>query len=46
LCGCQERLLNPIRSKTWSQGGLPYFVIGEASAAGIDIPAKLFKASS
>lgn len=30
---------------TWSQGGLRYFVIGDASAADIDNLAKLFKAS-
>jgi anti-sigma factor RsiW len=30
--------------KTWSQGGLRYFVIGDASAADIDSLAKLFKA--
>jgi anti-sigma factor RsiW len=32
--------------ETWSQGGLRYFVIGDASAADIDSLAKLFKASS
>jgi anti-sigma factor RsiW len=31
---------------TWSQGGLRYFVIGDASAADIDSLAKLFKAAS
>jgi anti-sigma factor RsiW len=31
---------------TWSQGGLRYFVIGDASAADIDRLAKLFKAES
>jgi anti-sigma factor RsiW len=31
---------------TWSQGGLRYFVIGDASAADIDRLAKLFKATS
>ena len=32
--------------ETWSQGGLRYFVIGDASAADIDTLAKLFKAAS
>lgn len=32
--------------ETWSQGGLRYFVIGDASAADIDGLAKLFKAGS
>ena len=32
--------------ETWSQGGLRYFVIGDASAADIDRLAKLFKAAS
>jgi anti-sigma factor RsiW len=32
--------------ETWSQGGLRYFVIGDASAADIDRLAKLFKATS
>jgi anti-sigma factor RsiW len=32
--------------ETWSQGGLRYFVIGDASAADIDGLAKLFKAAS
>jgi anti-sigma factor RsiW len=32
--------------ETWSQGGLRYFVIGDASAADIDVLAKLFKAAS
>jgi anti-sigma factor RsiW len=31
---------------TWSQGGLRYFVIGDASTADIDNLAKLFKSSS
>jgi anti-sigma factor RsiW len=42
---------NPVSSKklsfnmeTWSQGGLRYFVIGDASATDIDALAKLFKA--
>jgi len=33
-------------TETWSQGGLRYFVIGDASAADIDSLAKLFKAAS
>jgi hypothetical protein len=32
--------------ETWSQGGLRYFVIGDASAADIDGLGKLFKAAS
>jgi len=36
----------PFNMETWSQGGLRYFVIGDASAADIDILAKLFKAAS
>jgi anti-sigma factor RsiW len=32
--------------QTWSQGGLRYFVIGDASAADIDSLAKLLKAAS
>jgi anti-sigma factor RsiW len=32
--------------ETWSQGGLRYFVIGDASAANINSLAKLFKAAS
>ena len=32
--------------ETWSQAGLRYFVIGDASAANIDSLAKLFKAGS
>jgi anti-sigma factor RsiW len=32
--------------ETWSQGGLRYFVIGDASAADIDSLANLFKATS
>jgi anti-sigma factor RsiW len=32
--------------ETWSQGGLRYFVIGDASAADIDHLAKLFKTAS
>ena len=32
--------------ETWSQGGLRYFVIGDASAADIDSLAKLFKADA
>jgi anti-sigma factor RsiW len=37
---------NPFNMETWSQGGLRYFVIGDASTADIDNLAKLFKASS
>jgi anti-sigma factor RsiW len=36
----------PFNTETWSQGGLRYFVIGDASAADIDSLAKLFKATS
>jgi anti-sigma factor RsiW len=36
----------PFDMETWSQGGLRYFVIGDASAANIDSLAKLFKAAS
>jgi anti-sigma factor RsiW len=36
----------PFNIETWSQGGLRYFVIGDASAADIDSLAKLLKASS
>ena len=36
----------PFNAETWSQGGLRYFVIGDASAADIDSLAKLFKAAS
>jgi anti-sigma factor RsiW len=32
--------------ETWGQGGLRYFVVGDASAADIDSLAKLFKATS
>ena len=32
--------------ETWSQGGLRYFVIGDANAADIDSLARLFKAAS
>src|ERR1700692_3458738 len=34
----------PFNMETWSQAGLRYFVIGDASAADIDNLAKLFKA--
>ena len=34
----------PFNMETWSQGGLRYFVIGDASAPDIDSLAKLFKA--
>lgn len=33
-------------TETWSQGGLRYFVIGDASAADIDSLARLFKTAS
>jgi hypothetical protein len=36
----------PFNLETWGQGGLRYFVIGDASAADIDGLAKLFKAAS
>jgi anti-sigma factor RsiW len=36
----------PFNLETWTQGGLRYFVIGDASAADIDSLAKLFKAAS
>jgi len=36
----------PFNMETWSQGGLRYFVIGDASPADIDSLAKLFKATS
>jgi anti-sigma factor RsiW len=36
----------PFNMETWSQGGLRYFVIGDASHADIDSLAKLFKAVS
>jgi anti-sigma factor RsiW len=36
----------PFNTETWSQGGLRYFVIGDASHADIDSLAKLFKAAS
>jgi anti-sigma factor RsiW len=32
--------------ETWSQGGLRFFVIGDASAADIDSLAKMFKAAA
>jgi hypothetical protein len=35
----------PFNTETWIQGGLRYFVIGDASAADIDGLAKLFKAA-
>jgi anti-sigma factor RsiW len=35
----------PYNMETWSQGGLRYFVIGDASAADIDSVVKLFKAA-
>jgi anti-sigma factor RsiW len=36
----------PFNMETWSQGGLRYFVIGDASPADIDSLAKLFKTTS
>jgi anti-sigma factor RsiW len=36
----------PFNMETWSQGGLRYFVVGDASAADIDSLARLFKAAS
>ena len=36
----------PFNMETWSQGGLRYFVIGDASAADIEGLAQLFKAAS
>jgi len=36
----------PFNMETWSQGGLRYFVISDASAADVDRLAKLFKAAS
>jgi len=36
----------PFNLETWSQGGLRYFVIGDASVADIDSLVKLFKAAS
>ncbi|HEV3307146.1 MAG TPA: zf-HC2 domain-containing protein [Candidatus Sulfotelmatobacter sp.] len=45
-----DNFLSPNRlsfsTETWSQGGLRYFVIGDASAADIDSLAKLFKGAS
>jgi anti-sigma factor RsiW len=36
----------PFNMETWTQGGLRYFVIGDASAGDIGSLAKLFKAAS
>jgi anti-sigma factor RsiW len=36
----------PFNMETWSQGGLRYFVIGDASAADIDRLAQLFKTAA
>jgi anti-sigma factor RsiW len=36
----------PFNMETWSQSGLRYFVIGDASTADLDSLAKLFKAAS
>jgi anti-sigma factor RsiW len=45
-----DRSLKPanlsFNMETWSQGGLRYFVIGDASAADIDGLARLFKTAS
>jgi hypothetical protein len=35
----------PFNMETWSQGGLRYFVIGDASSADINNLAKLFKST-
>jgi anti-sigma factor RsiW len=37
---------SPFNMETWSEGGLRYFVVGDASAADIDSLAKLFKVAS
>jgi anti-sigma factor RsiW len=36
----------PFNMETWSQGGLRYFVIGDASSADINNLVQLFKAAS
>ncbi len=36
----------PFNMETWSQGGLRYFVIGDANAADVNSLAKLFKAAA
>jgi phosphatidate phosphatase APP1 len=36
----------PFTMETWSQGGLRYFVIGDAGTADIEHLANLFKAAS
>jgi hypothetical protein len=36
----------PFNMETWSQGGLRYFVIGDAGAGDLYSLAKLFKAAS
>jgi hypothetical protein len=36
----------PFNMETWGQGGLRYFVIGNAGTADLDSLAKLFKAAS
>jgi anti-sigma factor RsiW len=47
--GLDENSLSPKRvpynMETWSQGGLRYFAVGDASAADIDSIVKLFKAT-
>jgi hypothetical protein len=48
--GLDENSLSPKKApynmETWSQGGLRYFVIGDASAADIDSLAKLFRVAA
>ena len=48
--GLDENSLSPKKApynmETWSQGGLRYFVIGDASAANIDSLAKLFRTAA
>ena len=48
--GLDENFLSPKKAPysmdTWSQGGLRYFVIGDASSADIDNLAKLFSATA
>jgi len=48
--GLDENSISPKKApyymETWSQGGLRYFVIGDASAADIDSLAKLFRAAA
>jgi hypothetical protein len=42
-CGARNMSFN---METWSQGGLRYFVIGDASAADINSLAKLFRTAA